>query len=156
MSDARTERWPVDRAGVSIVRGGRLALIHRVRDGRTYYVVPGGSVDGEETAVDAARREAEEELGAPVNLGQLRVRIDHRTEGGIVQRQWHFSATMDTDDIELVGPELGYPVKRGTYSAVWVPIEDLTGLKVRPPAVANLVRRHRHDWPKSILEIDEG
>ncbi len=151
-----TERWPIDRAGVLIVRGDRLALIHRVRDGRTYYVVPGGSVDGEETVAEAARREAEEELGVPVDLGQLRVRIDHRTEGGIVQRQWYFSATVDTDEIELVGPELGYPLERGTYSAVWVPIDEMTGLDVRPPAVANLVRRHRHGWPKTVLEIDEG
>jgi len=56
------------RAAVVIVENGRVALIERVRDGRTYFVFPGGGVEVGETPENAAVREAEEELGVNVKL----------------------------------------------------------------------------------------
>jgi len=61
-----TELTP--RARIVLVDHGKLALIKRVRDGRTYYLFPGGGVEEGETPQDAARREAFEELGVEVEL----------------------------------------------------------------------------------------
>ncbi len=57
------------RARVGIVTDGRVALIKRMRAGRTYYLFPGGGVEEGETPEQAAIREAREELGADVELG---------------------------------------------------------------------------------------
>ena len=104
-----------ERAGVLVVRDGRLAVVEHVSQRRRYWVIPGGGIEGGETIPDAAQREAEEELGVAVRLG-CRVRIDHREDDGSLQRQWYFDATVDTDDIEVVGPERRRGPDKGTYA----------------------------------------
>jgi 8-oxo-dGTP diphosphatase len=147
-------RWPTDRAGVLVIRDGRLALIQRQRDGETYYVVPGGSIEPGETREEAARREALEELGVDIELGPLRICIDHQTRGAI-QRQWYFEATVHTDEIAVSGPELTRSPDRGTYTATWVGLDELGDHSVHPPVVADLARRHRVTWPATVIEIIE-
>lgn len=152
MSDLR--RWPVDRAGVIVVRDGQLALIRRERDGLRYFVIPGGGIESNETPEEAARREGREELGVDLLLGPLRVRIDHRTRG-VIQRQWYFQATTDVDAIAVTGPELTHGAERGTYTAVWLPLDDLDPARVYPEAVARLLVKHLGHWPEGVIEIDE-
>jgi ADP-ribose pyrophosphatase YjhB (NUDIX family) len=76
---------PVDRAmdrsypvrpwvgvGVVIVRDGKVLLIQRGRDpGRGVWAVPGGMVDLGETTREAAQREAKEETGLDVEVGEV-------------------------------------------------------------------------------------
>ena len=62
---------PAPRARVVIVQSDRVALIRRVRDRHTYFLFPGGGVEEGETPEQAARREAVEELGVEVELGEL-------------------------------------------------------------------------------------
>jgi 8-oxo-dGTP pyrophosphatase MutT (NUDIX family) len=130
-----------------------LAVIKRLRDGLTYYVIPGGSVEDGETPADAARREGVEELGVPIALGPLRICIDHLTRG-VIQRQWYFEATVETDAIAVTGPELGYAAERGTYTATWLPIASLHDDDVQPAAVAELVARHHTGWPDDVIETE--
>ena len=144
----------IERAGVIIIRGSRLALIERLWQGRRYWVIPGGGVEPGETVADAAQREAEEELGLPVELGTLRVCIDHRDENGAIKRQWYFDATVSADDIRLVGPETK-GAKRGTYSAVWIRLDELKVGAIHPSAVAQLVAKYHGVWPDAIINIDE-
>ena len=116
-----------------------MALIRRVRDGRTYYTVPGGGVEAGETPEQAAVREAREELGLDVELGDLVATIEF---GG---RQLYYRA-------RPVGGELGtgtWPdhaardelqrAKRGTYEAVWVDVARLAALDVRPAELVPLI-----------------
>ncbi len=121
----------------AIVEGGRVALIRRVREGRTYYVFPGGGVEAGETAEAAAIREAHEELGVDVELdGLLHAEVFEGTEF------LYFAAT-------IVGGEFGtgrWPdhahrpaqlrARRGTYEAVWVSRAELERHDVRPRALA--------------------
>lgn len=58
--------------GVVVVRGGKVLLIQRGRDpGRGLWAVPGGMVDLGETTRAAARREAQEETGLDVEVGEV-------------------------------------------------------------------------------------
>ncbi|CAA9285517.1 MAG: hypothetical protein AVDCRST_MAG77-4242 [uncultured Chloroflexi bacterium] len=58
--------------GVVVVRDGKVLLIQRGRDpGRGLWAVPGGMVDLGETCEEAARREAKEETGLDVEVGEV-------------------------------------------------------------------------------------
>ena len=137
-----------------IVRDGRLALIERHRDGRHYWVIPGGTIEAGESIEAAARREALEELGAPAELGRLRVRIDHRELDGSIQPHWYFDAWLASDAIAFDGPE-ALSETGGTYEAVWVPLGDVEPGNVLPAAVARLVIENAGRWPPELIEIDE-
>ena len=65
------------RAAVIVVNDGRVLLMHRRKEGREYYVVPGGGVEPGETAGDAGVREAKEETGLTVKLGERLCTLDN-------------------------------------------------------------------------------
>jgi 8-oxo-dGTP pyrophosphatase MutT (NUDIX family) len=144
----------MERAGVIIIRGNRLALIERHRLSGCYWVIPGGGVEPGEAVDEAARREAEEELGVPIELGALRICIDHREEDGSIQRQWYFDASVLADDIRVVGPETKSAIK-GTYRAIWIRLDELNVGAIHPSAVALLVAQNNGVWPDALINIDE-
>ena len=123
-----------------IVDRGRVALIKRVRNGQTYYTVPGGGVEPGESIEEAAVREAREELGLDVRLGELMTTLQfagvhyyYRAEpigGELGTGAWPDHAKHDELERE----------KRGTYEAVWVEIERLGTLDVRPRELVRFVR----------------
>ncbi|MFM7694674.1 MAG: NUDIX domain-containing protein, partial [Actinomycetota bacterium] len=46
-----------------LVNGGRVLLVRQEKDGRAYWLLPGGGVEEGEELVDALRRELAEECG---------------------------------------------------------------------------------------------
>ena len=59
------------RAGVVLIEDNKVALIERFRDGKHYFVFPGGGADEGETPEQAAIREMEEETGLRVTVKQM-------------------------------------------------------------------------------------
>ncbi|MDP6356737.1 MAG: NUDIX domain-containing protein [Planctomycetota bacterium] len=140
------------RAGVIIIEAGRVALIERHRNGRHYFVVPGGGVETGETSRAAAYREAREELGVEVELVSLAVQLGegpgthHYYRGNVIGGT--FGAGM--------GPEMAgqYPPESGTFKAVWVETADLVGLDVRPRGLCNLITSVPvSGWPEETVVI---
>jgi 8-oxo-dGTP diphosphatase len=62
-----------------VIHEERIALLQRDRGGQTYYVFPGGGIEGNETPEEAAVRAVYEELGIVVRPEELAVRIAART-----------------------------------------------------------------------------
>ena len=128
------------RARIVLIEHGKVALIRRVRDGHTYYLFPGGGVEEGETPLDAARREAFEELGVNVELGPL---VHEESFGGmrfLYYDAWIVGGSFGTGswpDHEALTPH--ERERNGTHEPVWVSLEDLRGLDVRPPALAALL-----------------
>jgi hypothetical protein len=115
------------RGRVVIVEDGAIALIERQRNGRIYYVFPGGGAEP-----------AEEELGLRVEVGE--VLAEDVFEG---ETNTFFTARIEGGDFgtgagaELI-PKAESP--SGSYKPVLVPVTELATLELLPKRVAKLVR----------------
>ena len=116
---------------VIILKDDEVLLIKRVKNDRTYYVFPGGKAEVSETPEMTAIREAYEELGVRVQLGNCFETIRF----GEAQ-QYYFFAT-------IVGGELGtgqaeeFTTGEGTYELEWLPVEALRNYPVIPMEVVD-------------------
>ena len=123
---------------VIIVENAAVLLIKRVKSERTYYVFPGGKEEMDETPEMTAIREAYEELGVHVQLGNC---CDIICFGEV--QQYYFFAT-------IVGGELGtgqaeeFTTGEGTYELEWLPVKELRHYPVIPMEVVDrLINYHR-------------
>lgn len=125
------------RAAVVLQRGGAVALIERRRDGHTYYLFPGGGVEEGEPPEVAAAREAKEELGVEVRIGELVAR-----SGPVGRPQSYYLADIVSGAFgtgtgeELASTEVS---EIGSYTPRWIPVEDLVHLDVRPRSLATAI-----------------
>jgi len=114
---------------VIILENSAVLLIKRLKNDRTYYVFPGGRAEVGETPEMTAIREAYEELGVHVQLGNCFETIRFgQTE------QYYFFAT-------IVGGELGtgqaeeFTTGEGTYELEWLCVETLSNYLIIPAEV---------------------
>lgn len=59
------------RAVALIINDGKVLLIHRINNGKEYYVFPGGGVENGETTEQAVLREVQEETSLEVKIEKL-------------------------------------------------------------------------------------
>ena len=141
------------RSAVILLEDGKLALIRRERVGRVYYLLPGGGVEPGETLVEAAQREAAEELGLQVSVGRLVAEVLHQEN-----RQFYFLAHRVSGEFgsgvggEMVGraaPEAG------TYQAVWLSTHDLLVQHVYPRELCELIANAAGSdaWPTIVTSM---
>lgn len=119
-----------DRGSVILIENNKVALIKRTREDAVYYVFPGGGIEEDETPEMGAVREAFEELGVRVQLNELLATVFYNGT------QYFFLAdilegTFGTGEGEEFHNEL-----RGSYLPIWVDIEDLPNLDVKPDEVS--------------------
>jgi len=115
-----------NRGSTIIIEQNKVCLIKRVKRSEVYYVFPGGGIEGGETPRETAKREAFEELGVHVSIGELLETVSfHGT-------QYFFCA-------EIIGGSFGtgHAIEftqnhNGLYEPIWVGIEALSSLDVRP------------------------
>jgi 8-oxo-dGTP diphosphatase len=102
----------------------------RVRDRRTYFVFPGGRFEAGESPQQAAVREAHEESGVSVELGDL-ISVVYRD--GREQRFYLASIAGGTFGTGRGTERMtSGTTAKGTYRPVWVEPTSLTELDVRP------------------------
>jgi len=127
-----------NRGSVVISQGNKVCLIKRVRDNSVYFVFPGGGIEADETPEQAAKREAFEELGVTVELKECHVELEKQ---GI---PYFFLADIIHG---MIGSGQGEEFTisnrdRGTYLPMWVYIDDLTVMDVKPNVVAKKVQEY--------------
>ncbi|WP_433007121.1 NUDIX domain-containing protein [Kribbella sp. CA-294648] len=147
------------RAGIVLLTTLGVAAIERVRDGITYYVLPGGQLEDGETPPEAAVRETHEELGLIVRVEDLVAVVNFRGSTQYYYRAEPLGGEFGTG----TGEELTSPAhsKAGTYRPVWLDPQQLAVLDVRPPAIAAALastpdhERLLDDWIRRPLVVDE-
>ncbi|MBG9453387.1 DNA mismatch repair protein MutT [Lysinibacillus sphaericus] len=119
-----------DRSSVVIIENKMVALIRRERDGMVYYVFPGGRIEDNEKPEDAARREALEELGVKVKDCIAEVKFNGN-------QYFFLSEIIEGKFGTGQGEEYTDNNKdRGTYLPIWVEVEKMLSIDVKPKEVA--------------------
>lgn len=128
------------RVSLYFVEDGKLLLIYRFKDGRSFYVLPGGGVEPGETIEEAAIREAKEETNFDIELGPLlwQQEPDH------INEEFAYLVKSYQGDLSLGGPEAARQSPTNIYRLEWVPLADLDKFIVWPdPADIDAVHRAR-------------
>lgn len=123
------------RAAVVALRDERLLVIRRVKHGRRYAVLPGGGVELNERAQDAALRELAEETGLSGEVVRPLWSLEH------ADRQAHyFLVAVPMSPMAMVGPELRRISTENTYEPCWIRVSDLDLENLQPASIRDLVR----------------
>ena len=147
------------RAGVVLIEDNKVALIERHRAGLEYFVFPGGGVDDGETPEQGAIREAMEELGIEVSIGQKIAEIHF----GRASKHMYFLVEHMSGEFgsgtgeEFTDSDPNHP-EEGIYIPIWMPIEELAKhTNVYPSIMAKLVVQFiKEGWPKEPIAVVEN
>lgn len=126
-----------------IIDNGEIALMKRVKGGKTYYVIPGGGVEEGEDLAQALHREIKEELGIEISIGDLFYQGEH--EGPDDEMQTHyFYLCKETGGAFGKGNGPEYDLhnqdgENGTHEPVRLPLAQLKGVDLYPEEVRYLI-----------------
>lgn len=124
-------RAPIPAVGVIVCDGQQILLVQRGKDPfEGYWTFPGGAIELGEAAGDAARREALEETGLEVELGEVAAVVDNvvRDEQGRVA--YHYVI------VDFYARPIGGVLRPGSdvRDVRWVNLMELDSLKVTEKA----------------------
>jgi len=117
------------RAVAIIIKDNKVALVHRKKEGRDYWVFPGGGVEEGETPEEAVVREVQEELSLTGKVERLLFSVESYPGG---DKDPYFLCSVDDNKIELGGPEKDRHSKQNWYSPQWVEFEKVRNLNLLP------------------------
>lgn len=117
------------RAAAFIIKDKKILLFHRIKDGREYFVFPGGGVEEGETTEEALIRELKEELCIDAKIDQFLFEIfvpknahdDGRTS-------YFYLVTSFSGTPELGGPEKEKMNINNQYYPYWTEIENIENM----------------------------
>jgi len=140
-------KYPRIRVSVIVVEEGRILLVRHEKEGRTYWVLPGGGVDYGETLEQAAVRELKEETNLDVAVDKLVFVDDFLPE----DRHRHVV------DVYFTAKVVGGELKLGPDSIMrevrYFPIEELAGLTFYPEIADRIIDGYRQGFPVSALYL---
>ncbi len=120
-------------ARMIIIDKDKILLMHRVKDGKEYYVLPGGGIEEGETPLIAVAREIKEETNLDVEVGPLMCKLSGDMSGE--RKEHYFVAKSFSGDLALSGPEKERQSADNKYSLEWIPLDRLGGLTLYPDEI---------------------
>ncbi|MDD4902397.1 MAG: NUDIX domain-containing protein [Patescibacteria group bacterium] len=128
------------RARAIIIAKRKILLINRLKDHESYWVLPGGRVEANETIEKAIRRECLEELGIKVRVKDLFYEEKSAKSETAGQPEFFYLCEMTGGVIGTgQGPEFqsGSTIYQGEYDIKWVDLEKLPELNLKPEELKN-------------------
>jgi len=118
------------RVGAVILKDKKVLLMHRIKNEKEYYVIPGGSLESNETIIEACHREIKEETNLDINIIKEAFRI--LNEG---KKEIYFLAEPKSSNLKLGGPEVLRESANNRYILEWVDILEISKLNLMPPNI---------------------
>ena len=119
------------RVALCLVDADQILLVLHQKDGRHYWLLPGGGVEVGETLADAARREVREETGYDVEVGRLILICESLEPGGRHLVNLVFAG-------RITAGELRPGRDHRLVDARWSAVADLPSLEMYPAIGADL------------------
>ncbi|PEI95645.1 DNA mismatch repair protein MutT [Bacillus pseudomycoides] len=119
-----------DRGSIVLVENNKVGLIKRIRDSSVYYIFPGGGIEDGETPEDATKREALEELGVEVKECIAKVEFNGTQYFFLTEIIKGNFGTGEGEEFTDINRD------RGSYLPMWLDIEMLSSIDVKPKEVA--------------------
>lgn len=117
------------RASAIIIRKNKILLIHRFKDGKEYWVFPGGGIEDNESWDEAVIREVKEET----NLDVLNHKLSFMNLNDIDNKEHPFYFCEVSDrEAKMVGEETTRNTSENSYELQWVNLNDLISIKLVP------------------------
>lgn len=123
-----------NRAAGVIVNNVKMLLIHRIRDGREYWVLPGGSIEEGETVEEALDREMAEELGIQVQAKHYLFEIQN-----LGRVEYFYLISKYKSEPRIGGPELARMNEQNQYILEEVDIDQISKINFLPKECLNLL-----------------
>lgn len=117
------------RVSAIIIKDSQVLLIHRFKEGKEYWVIPGGGVEEAESIGKALKREVKEETSLDL-LSSEYLGFDKKGDS----MDYFFSCTLSEGEPLLSGPEVENSTQYNVYILEWVPLSDIPSLKIYPEA----------------------
>jgi len=124
-----------NRAAVVSLRDDRLLAIRRTKQRRRYAVLPGGGIELNESAQEAALRELLEETGLPGEVLRHLWTLEH--EGRLTD---YFLVAVPVAPMVISGPEAQAMSSDNTYEPSWILVADLDSQNLQPATMRPLIR----------------
>lgn len=115
------------RGAAVIVQDGKILLIHRIKPGRDYFVLPGGGVEEGETVEEATVREVKEETSLDAVLGR-RLWVEHDALDG--RDHYVYLVSDFSGEVQLGGEEQALHSESNQYILEWHAYSDIDALPV--------------------------
>jgi len=131
-----TKTLDKNRASGVIIKNEKLLLIHRIREGREYWVFPGGSIEESESTEQALDREIAEELGLEVQQKEFLFEI--KSAG---RSEYYFFIKRYTGEPKIGGPELGRMNAENQYILEERDLAQLSKINLLPTGVINELQK---------------
>lgn len=123
------------RAAVVALRDDQVLVIRRVKYGRRYAVLPGGGVELNERAQDAALRALVEETGLSGEVLRPLWSLEH-----VDRHADYFLVAVPVSPMAMSGPELRGISAENTYEPCWISVSDVDLENLQPTSIRDLVR----------------
>ena len=126
-----------DRAVVIIIDKDEILLLHRIKKGKEYYVIPGGTIEEGEKPEETAVREIKEETNLDIELGEVFCSVNDSWHNGV-----YFLAKKFSGELKLGGPELKRINDNNQYQLEWVHKDSLQKLLLYPKEVKEKIMKY--------------
>jgi len=121
---------------VLIIKKNQILLVHRIKDNKEYYVLPGGSIEDDETPKEAALREAKEETNLDVEIKELLWKFEEEYNKNY---GYYFLVKNFKGNLKLGGPEAEKQSDKNQYILTWMPLSKIAKIKLCPEKLKKLI-----------------
>lgn len=120
----------IDRVCAIILKPPQILLMHRKKQGREYYVIPGGTVEPGEKLHDACIREIKEETNFNIEPGEICFEQVNFGRHG-----YYYLIESFNGELRLGGPEALKNSPENWYQPEWIDFQKLAELNLLPEPV---------------------